>query len=167
MSAIDLTFADSDDAFDDDDEFDFQDSDDESLESYVEPPKAARSNKTKAKATKKTATGGGKATKAKSSNSKGKDARVLADRTLSEDNIADIDMEEPKVAEKSPKKKKTKKTIEETYQKKTQLEHILLRPDTYSKLELMIIIHSISMKYITQTLYLYSLFSWICGTTHG
>lgn len=25
------------------------------------------------------------------------------------------------------------KTIEETYQKKTQLEHILLRPDTYSK----------------------------------
>jgi len=29
--------------------------------------------------------------------------------------------------------KKGKKTIEETYQKKTQLEHILLRPDTYSK----------------------------------
>lgn len=26
-----------------------------------------------------------------------------------------------------------KKTIEETYTKKTQLEHILLRPDTYSK----------------------------------
>ena len=24
-----------------------------------------------------------------------------------------------------------KKTVEETYQKKTQLEHILLRPDTY------------------------------------
>ena len=31
-----------------------------------------------------------------------------------------------------PKKKKAgKKTVEETYQKKTQLEHILLRPDTY------------------------------------
>lgn len=27
----------------------------------------------------------------------------------------------------------SKKTIEEMYQKKTQLEHILLRPDTYSK----------------------------------
>ena len=27
---------------------------------------------------------------------------------------------------------KKSKTIEETYQKKTQLEHILLRPDTYS-----------------------------------
>lgn len=26
-----------------------------------------------------------------------------------------------------------KKTVEETYQKKTPLEHILLRPDTYSK----------------------------------
>ena len=31
---------------------------------------------------------------------------------------------------KAPGKKS--KTIEETYQKKTQLEHILLRPDTYS-----------------------------------
>lgn len=30
----------------------------------------------------------------------------------------------------APKPKKGK-TIEETYQKKTQLEHILLRPDTY------------------------------------
>lgn len=29
--------------------------------------------------------------------------------------------------------KSREKTIEETYQKKTQLEHILLRPDTYSK----------------------------------
>jgi DNA topoisomerase-2 len=26
---------------------------------------------------------------------------------------------------------KTKKTVEQVYQKKTQLEHILLRPDTY------------------------------------
>jgi hypothetical protein len=34
----------------------------------------------------------------------------------------------PNVAKKAPKKGKT---IEETYTKKTQLEHILLRPDTY------------------------------------
>ena len=27
----------------------------------------------------------------------------------------------------------SKKTVEQIYQKKTQLEHILLRPDTYSK----------------------------------
>ena len=33
-----------------------------------------------------------------------------------------------------------KKTIEETYTKKTQLEHILLRPDTYSKFIIIIII---------------------------
>eukprot|EP00584_Thalassiosira_punctigera_P019142 CAMPEP_0172572992 /NCGR_PEP_ID=MMETSP1067-20121228/135960_1 /TAXON_ID=265564 ORGANISM="Thalassiosira punctigera, Strain Tpunct2005C2" /NCGR_SAMPLE_ID=MMETSP1067 /ASSEMBLY_ACC=CAM_ASM_000444 /LENGTH=1500 /DNA_ID=CAMNT_0013365583 /DNA_START=62 /DNA_END=4564 /DNA_ORIENTATION=+ len=32
---------------------------------------------------------------------------------------------------KKPPKKKGGKTIEQTYQKKTQLEHILLRPDTY------------------------------------
>lgn len=31
--------------------------------------------------------------------------------------------------------KKKKKPVEEMYQKKTQLEHILLRPDTYSKFE--------------------------------
>ena len=31
------------------------------------------------------------------------------------------------------KKKKGGKTIEETYTKKTQLEHILLRPDTYGE----------------------------------
>jgi DNA topoisomerase II len=30
-------------------------------------------------------------------------------------------------------KAKGGKTIEQTYQKKTQLEHILLRPDTYSE----------------------------------
>ena len=37
----------------------------------------------------------------------------------------------PKATEKGSKK--GKKTVEEIYQKKTQLEHILLRPDTYSK----------------------------------
>ena len=31
----------------------------------------------------------------------------------------------------SPTKKPKKKTVEETYQKLTQLEHVLLRPDTY------------------------------------
>lgn len=34
----------------------------------------------------------------------------------------------------SVNKAKSKKTVEEIYQKKTQLEHILLRPDTYSEL---------------------------------
>ena len=41
-----------------------------------------------------------------------------------------------KMASKYPSGSKGKKvkTIEETYTKKTQLEHILLRPDTYSKI---------------------------------
>jgi len=34
---------------------------------------------------------------------------------------------------KKPKSSKGKKTVEQIYQKKTQLEHILLRPDTYGE----------------------------------
>jgi hypothetical protein len=39
-------------------------------------------------------------------------------------------------AKKNPKSssKKNGRTIEEMYQKKSQLEHILLRPDTYGKI---------------------------------
>jgi hypothetical protein len=33
------------------------------------------------------------------------------------------------------------KTIEQTYQKKTQLEHILLRPDTYGRIFAYSLIH--------------------------
>lgn len=40
-----------------------------------------------------------------------------------------------------------KKTIEEIYQKKSQLEHILLRPDTYIG----------SVEYDTQNLYVYNM----------
>jgi hypothetical protein len=36
-------------------------------------------------------------------------------------------------AENVSSKPKAGKTVEQMYQKKTQLEHILLRPDTYSK----------------------------------
>ena len=42
--------------------------------------------------------------------------------------IASMDKEN---AVASPAKKSKKKTVEETYQKLTQLEHVLLRPDTY------------------------------------
>lgn len=43
----------------------------------------------------------------------------------------------PKAMNENPVVKKNKsggKTIEETYTKKSQLEHILLRPDTYGTL---------------------------------
>lgn len=33
----------------------------------------------------------------------------------------------------TPSKSKKKKTVEDTYKKMSQLEHILIRPDTYSK----------------------------------
>ena len=48
------------------------------------------------------------------------------------------------------------KSIEETYTKKTQLEHILLRPDTYSKL------FNIIITTITNYTYHYYYYSWIC-----
>ena len=39
----------------------------------------------------------------------------------------------PAVLHASTNDSKKPKTVEETYKKKTPLEHILLRPDTYSK----------------------------------
>ncbi len=47
------------------------------------------------------------------------------------DEFADLDesMDKENIGEAPVKNKK--KTVEETYQKLTQLEHVLLRPDTY------------------------------------
>ena len=42
-------------------------------------------------------------------------------------------LEKPAVLHASTNEGKKKKRVEDIYQKKTQLEHILLRPDTYSK----------------------------------
>lgn len=42
-------------------------------------------------------------------------------------------IEKPAVLHASTNDPKKKKTVEQIYQKKSQLEHILLRPDTYSK----------------------------------
>ena len=55
---------------------------------------------------------------------------------------SDVEMSEPRAvplgdvsnnANASSKKSKGTKTVEETYKQMSQLEHILLRPDTYSK----------------------------------
>ena len=48
----------------------------------------------------------------------------------------EIDPVVEKPASAAASKSKKTKTVEETYQKKSQLEHILLRPDTYSKFPL-------------------------------
>ena len=69
-----------------------------------------------------------KGSKPASKSSKGKKPNpMLSPRSASATNIASGTSDDKGVA----KKKKKSKTIEETYQKKTQLEHILLRPDTY------------------------------------
>ena len=47
--------------------------------------------------------------------------KVLGERSVNDDNVD------------AGKKSKGKKTVEQTYQKMSQLEHILKRPDTYSK----------------------------------
>ena len=46
--------------------------------------------------------------------------------------VKEATIDKPAVLHASTNEGKTKKRVEEIYQKKTQLEHILLRPDTYS-----------------------------------
>ena len=84
--------------------------------------------------------------------------KVLSQRNENTDNVS------TKVTGKGGKKTKT---IEETYQKKSQLEHILLRPDTYigstEPLETQMFIyddvqHAIVNKTITYTPGLYKIF---------
>jgi hypothetical protein len=48
---------------------------------------------------------------------------------LDDDADFDVSMDKENIGEAPVKSKK--KTVEETYQKLTQLEHVLLRPDTY------------------------------------
>lgn len=112
----------------DEEESDFDNEDvngsDDSFEIDVPPAKKATKNKA---ASKKPAA----ASKPKKKSSSSSSSSVLAtkDNAL---NAMDADDDDEAVA-KPAAKKKGAKTIEETYQKKSQLEHILLRPDTYSK----------------------------------
>lgn len=76
-------------------------------------------------AKKKPASKGKKAaTKGKKVISKSKKNPMLSPRSEGAGNV-------PSAATDKGVKNKKKKTVEETYQKKSQLEHILLRPDTY------------------------------------
>ena len=59
-----------------------------------------------------------------------KASKVLASSTAV--NVKSTAASKPSAAATKPSKKKAK-TVEETYQKVSQLEHILIRPDTYSK----------------------------------
>ena len=55
--------------------------------------------------------------------------QILGERSTNEDNTQSSAVS----TEKSKSKSGKSKTVEQIYQKKTQLEHILLRPDTYSE----------------------------------
>jgi hypothetical protein len=69
-----------------------------------------------------------KKTKAKTTKAKAKTSKMDVEET-----VAVLGENRNKDAAKPAKGDGKKKTVEEMYQKKTQLEHILLRPDTYSK----------------------------------
>mmetsp|Transcript_10168 Transcript_10168/g.13271 ORF Transcript_10168/g.13271 Transcript_10168/m.13271 type:complete len:117 (-) Transcript_10168:338-688(-) len=97
------------------DESDYEDDFlDEDSDFDVENVAPISNKKSKAATTSKKASGGAK---------KGKAAKNTSSNILSPN----------KNAENVTSKSSSKKTIEQIYQKKTQLEHILLRPDTYSE----------------------------------
>ena len=111
------------------------DADDGSDFEFVE--NVAPKKKTNAKATSKAAKGGKKAApSSKSKGGKGKKATAALDSLTNLDDSDDDDMSISDAVAAPAKKSSTgatakEKTIEQMYQKKTQLEHILLRPDTY------------------------------------
>ena len=108
-----------------DDEFDAFSEPESDGDFMMEENAAPAKKNSKAKATKaapkKAAAPKKKAAKAKALGDNN-NAANRSEETIEVDSVA-----------KGGKKEGKKKTVEETYQKKTQLEHILLRPDTYSK----------------------------------
>uniref|UniRef100_A0A7S3VBL7 DNA topoisomerase 2 n=1 Tax=Chaetoceros debilis TaxID=122233 RepID=A0A7S3VBL7_9STRA len=156
MTDIDASymFSDADDDFQiesdcDESDFDFENDDPAPVVAKSKPKakatKASSKPKAKAKATSKAKP----AAKSKSTKSKAKAPKKAAGKKLNDINLDDSDddlsngdgevaiLGERSVNTHSPvrattaAKKKSKKTVEETYTKMTQLEHILLRPDTY------------------------------------
>jgi DNA topoisomerase-2 len=124
-----------DDAQSEDSDFDFDDEPAPKVAKVAKATKVVKSKSTSDKATKavtkttkKSATTA--ASKKKASATKSNDSRpILAERSTNSD---ESDMTSGTM-ESMKKKVDDKKTVEERYQKLTQLEHILVRPDTYSK----------------------------------
>ena len=96
-------------------------------------PKKKTTTKAKAKAAPKAAKGGKKADpSSKSKGGKGKKAAAAAlDSLTNLDSDDDMSITDAVAAPAKKSSSAKEKTIEQMYQKKTQLEHILLRPDTY------------------------------------
>lgn len=154
MADIDVSMYESDycaesDFEDDDDDFDFDD-DIENVAPVAAPRSKATATASKAKAVKSKAKAPAKKSKAKSKkaiaialdddsddgdeNEVVVSARpILSEKSMNADNIDDNENENNKKSTSTGSKSKKSKTVEETYQKMSQLEHILVRPDTYSK----------------------------------
>jgi len=111
-TAVDYGISDSDDDFvtedSEDSDFDFD------QENVAPIPKNVKPVTKRSKAVKKKANG---------------PLKILSERSVNNDNNQNIQVDSS--TDKSGKKVSKKKTVEEMYQKKSQLEHILLRPDTY------------------------------------
>lgn len=114
---------DSDASMEEESDFDFDDDDDEVFETKA-PAKKTTTKKAPAKAPAKKAPA-----KKVSAKPASKKAVIGVDESEDEDDFVQEDTTN-----------KPKKTVEQIYQKKTQLEHILLRPDTYSKLNCCLVV---------------------------
>jgi len=112
---------------DEDSDFDWDDHD-LSTDHEDMSPARRKTQTTKAKSVTASSKTRKKPTKSKALNSNNNAANLSV---LGDDDHYDCLVRAP--TETKNEKKKTNKTIEQTYQKKTQLEHILLRPDTYSE----------------------------------
>jgi hypothetical protein len=78
-------------------------------------------------------------------------AKSKATRMDMEETVEVLGESQNKDVAKPAKGNGKKKTVEEMYQKKTQLEHILLRPDTYSKFVQELLAHSFHFTNRTST----------------
>ena len=135
MADVDMSYA-SDASFvvdDSEDDFIASDDDDFELVENVAPKSKAKSKSTKAKAAPKKTAAAKKAPAKKKAAASSKSKKAALD-SLTNFDSDDDDMSIEDVAAPTKTKKSSsdkEKSIEQIYQKKTQLEHILLRPDTY------------------------------------
>ena len=130
MADVDMSYA-SDASFvvDDDSEDDFIASDDDDFELVENVAPKSKAKPTKAKTTKAAPK---KTAAAKKAPAKKKAALDSLTNLDSDDDVMSIeDVAAPTKTKKSSSSADKEKSIEQIYQKKTQLEHILLRPDTY------------------------------------
>jgi len=121
----DVTFVDS------DDDVVFDEAGDSDFDIENEAPKKvpAIKNKSSATAKKASATSTKALSKKTTVRKTAPTKKALADKSNNDDEnpLSEIEFSS------DAKRGQQEKTVEERYQKKTQLEHILLRPDTYSK----------------------------------